>query len=230
MFRFKQFSVADDHSTQKVCTDSVLLGAWAALPHKGKILDVGTGCGILALQCAQRSQCNVFGIDVHEPSVKQALENFQNSPWADRLFAMCISLQKFESEVPFDMIISNPPYFTNSLKSPHALRNKARHDEQLTLIDFFTHSARLVHPTGRVCICLPLSKYDLALSLAAASGFFLHTVVYVRAQTTHNPYLILLDFRFEAGTPIQKELSIRNSQGLYTKAYREITRDFYLNF
>ena len=230
MFRFKQFTVADERSTQKVCTDSVLLGAWAPLPSEGRILDVGTGCGILALQCAQRTACQVEGIDIHEPSVQQARENFRNSPWAGRLVAMCISLQKYKPDVVFDAIISNPPYFSNSLKSPKALRNTARHDEELPLDDFFYHSARLLSPRGTVSLCLPMAEYERALTLAAAHGFFLRSVLYVRGGENSDPYLVLFAFGTAAVTPVSAELNIRDREGKYTEAYRLLTQGFYLDF
>lgn len=230
MFRFKQFCVADERSTQKVCTDSVLLGAWAPLPNEGRILDVGTGCGVLALQCAQRTACQIVGIDIHEPSVQQARENFRNSPWAERLEAICISFQEYRPDVVFDAIISNPPYFSNSLKSPKALRNSARHDNELPLNDFFYHSARLLSPRGTVSLCLPVAEYERALTLAAAHGFFLRSVLHVKGRENSDPYLVMYSFGSMAGTLASDKLSIRDREGNYTKAYRLLTQGFYLNF
>ncbi|MEJ5302894.1 MAG: methyltransferase [Bacteroidales bacterium] len=230
MFRFKQFSVADERSTQKVCTDSVLLGAWAKLPTKGRILDVGTGCGVIALQCAQRSDCRIIGIDIHEPSVQQAAENFNNSPWSDRLEALCIALQEYYSGEAFDAVISNPPYFSNSLKSPFALRNTTRHDEELTLADFFQHSSRLLKPGGSLSVCLPAALYERALTLASINGFYPHSVLNVRGREDIHPYLVLLSFETTPCLLIMDNLSIRNREGKYTEAYQNLTREFYLNF
>ncbi len=230
MFRFKQFYVADERSTQKVCTDSVLLGAWAPLPNEGRILDVGTGCGILALQCAQRTASMIVGIDIHEPSVQQARENFRNSPWTSRLEAICISLQEYNPDLVFDAIISNPPYFSNCLKSPRALRNAARHDEELPLNDFFYHSARLLSPRGTLSLCLPTAEYERALTLAAANGFFLRSVLHVKGKENSDPYLGLFAFGTAAVTPVSAELNIRDREGKYTEAYYLLTQDFYLNF
>lgn len=230
MFRFKQFLVADDRSTQKVCTDSVLLGAWAKLPSTGRILDVGTGCGVIALQCAQRSGCQVVGIDIHEPSVQQAAENFNNSPWPNRLDALCIALQEYYPGDVFDKVISNPPYFSDSLKSPFALRNTTRHDEELSLADLFQHSARLLKPGGSLSVCLPSALYERALTLASINGFYPHSVLNVRGREDNNPYLVMLSFETTPCLLIFDNLSIRNREGNYTEAYQILTREFYLDF
>lgn len=229
MFHFKQFSVADNNSTQKVGTDSVLLGAWAPLPEEGMILDVGTGCGILALQAAQRTRCHIVGIDIHEPSVLQAAENFQRSPWAARLRALKIAMQDYKPDTPFDAIISNPPYFSRSLKSPYAHRNTARHDEDLPLQDFFRHAARLLKPNGVCFLCLPSAKAYRA-SIAASFGFFLREVVYVSARPQLRPYLELLALHRTSGPMRSEILAITDEQGIFSEAYRSLTRDFYLYF
>lgn len=230
MFHFKQFSVADDNCTQKVGTDSVLLGAWAPLPLEGIILDVGTGCGILALQAAQRTKCEIVGIDIHKPSVTQASFNFQNSPWTTRLKALNIAIQDFKPEYLFDAIISNPPYFSQSLKSPFAHRNTARHDDALSLTDFFLHASRLLKSDGGCFICLPSKGLNRAILEAAAQGFFLYTIVNVSAKEQHRPYLVMLAFFKQPASVKIETLSIRDEQGSFTKAYCTLTRDFYLNF
>lgn len=229
MFHFKKFSVTDDNCTQKVGTDSVLLGAWAPLPDEGLILDVGTGCGVLALQAAQRTRCEIIGIDIHEPSVHQAAENFQKSPWAARLSALKFALQDYRPDFLFDAIISNPPYFSRSLKSPYAHRNTARHDKELPLQDFFYYAARLLKPNGACFFCLP-SAVAYRAGLAASHGFFLREVVYVSARTQLRPYLVLLALHRTSGPVRSESLAIKDEQGNFSEAYRSLTRDFYLYF
>ncbi|MGC8864294.1 MAG: tRNA1(Val) (adenine(37)-N6)-methyltransferase [Bacteroidales bacterium] len=222
--------MTDDSSTQKVGTDSVLLGAWAPLPEEGLILDVGTGCGILALQAAQRTRCEIVGIDIHGPSVHQALANFQNSPWSHRLSALKIAMQDYQPESPFDAILCNPPYFSQSLKSPYAYRNTARHDEELPLHEFFLHGTRLLKPDGECFLCLQASELNRAMLESAYHGFFLQGVVNVSSREQLRPYLVLLAFRRKPGPIRSGSLIIKDKQGNYTEAYRTLTRDFYLYF
>ena len=133
-FSFKQFTVRHDRCAMKVGTDGVLLGAWADVRHSRSILDVGTGTGLIALMLAQRCpQAQIVGIDIDEAAVGQALENMSASPWAERLSAQCQDVRSLCQEGCYDTIVSNPPYFVDSLKCPDEQRTTARHTDTLDI-------------------------------------------------------------------------------------------------
>ena len=128
MFRFKQFAVRQDRCPMKVGTDGVLLGAWAEVrPGDRRMLDVGTGTGLIALMLAQRSAAWITAVDIDVECATQAAENFAASPWADRLDAVSVAVQRYDPVEKFDLIVSNPPYYVDSLLSPDEGRNTARH-------------------------------------------------------------------------------------------------------
>lgn len=232
-FRFKQFSVEDGECTMKVGTDSVLLGAWAQLPSTGNVLDVGTGCGLLALMVAQRSNAFITAIDIDEPSIKQAQENFTVSPWTSRLNALVISFQDFASSVPatFDLIITNPPYFVNSLKAPHAPRSNARHNDGLPFAELAALSVQLLNEKGRLCLILPVNESELFAEIALNCGFYLIRQLSVVPVANKQPNRLLMEFSKKASDKVVAEsLTIRNEGGSYTSAYKEMTSAFYLDF
>ena len=133
-FRFKQFVVQQEKCAMKVGTDGVLLGAWAALPEKGKVLDLGTGTGLVALMVAQRCQADITAVDISEEACEQAQENVAGSPWPDRIHVLHQDVKTMTGESfqhVFDCIVSNPPYFKENVKCPGQLRNTARHTDEL---------------------------------------------------------------------------------------------------
>lgn len=183
MFRFKQFTVDDALCAMKVGTDGVLLGAWAPLPEgqlrkveKGeerfrKVLDVGTGSGLIALMIAQRMEdALVLGIDVDEGAVRQAEANFAASPWAKRLQVKQLSLQELAADESrwgtFDLIVSNPPYFVDSLKNPDAGRRLARHTDTLSLEALIAGAARLLTQDGTLALILPAEAEQRLIRVA----------------------------------------------------------------
>src|SRR5664279_2325982 len=138
-FRFRQFSVEDDQSTMRIGTDAILLGAWADPSKAERILDIGTGCGVIALMMAQKSNARVDAIDINPESVEQACSNFTNSPWRERLTAFHRSFREHAktADGAYDIIVTNPPWFTNSLRSNDERRNLARHHEDFDLSGLF---------------------------------------------------------------------------------------------
>ena len=166
MFRCKQFTIDDNGATMKIGNDAIMLGAIAQpslLPQH--ILDIGTGCGILALMMAQRfPKANITAIDIDRQTTQVAAANFENSPWSNRLYALNVPLQDFatESDRQYDLIISNPPYFTNSLRNNDPRKALARHDDNLTLQQLFKASSHLLAPDGTLAIIIP--SYVLILS------------------------------------------------------------------
>ena len=156
-FKFKQFTVCHDRCAMKVGTDGVLVGAWAELPEEGRVLDLGTGTGLIALMAAQRCQAPVCGIDVDEAAVEQALENVAASPWADRIriWKQDVREMRAETDGVFDAIVSNPPYFTEKVLCPDRQRNAARHTDGLDFDELLEAVCRLLTERGVFSVVLP---------------------------------------------------------------------------
>ena len=176
MFRFKQFAVRQDRCPMKVGTDGVLLGAWAEVrPGDRRMLDVGTGTGLIALMLAQRSAAWITAVDIDVECATQAAENFAASPWADRLDAVSVAVQRYDPVEKFDLIVSNPPYYVDSLLSPDEGRNTARHAAGLPFGELAAAVVRLLSPGGRFALVLPpveMQRFRSALSCSLDGGLF----------------------------------------------------------
>lgn len=231
MFQFQRFIIEDDHSTMKVGTDSMILGAWAKPPRTGKILDIGTGCGILSLMLAQKSLCTFTAIDIHGPSVDQASENFKNSPWGNRMKALTVALEEFSTynADEYDMIISNPPYFNNALASPIQHRNEARHDHKLTLDDLVIFSRRILKPEGRLDVILPAKESEIFEVKAVKEEFSVarKLLVYSR-ETDLQPIRVIIELsKKKIFKQEEEKLVIRNHDGTFDPGYLHLTKEFH---
>jgi tRNA1Val (adenine37-N6)-methyltransferase len=230
-FRFKQFEVAQDRCAMKVGTDGVLLGAWMPIREVDRrLLDIGTGTGLIALMAAQRSpQSRIVALDLLEECVAQARENADNSPWGDRIETRQGDVLGFESE-PFDLIFSNPPYFESSLHSPDAARNVARHTDTLSLKGLLEAVLRLLSPGGRFAVILPVEQADRLVRLAALD-LWLERRCDVQTTPTSSPRRSMLLFsREEPRQRREERLLIQHSPENYSEEYRALVADFYLKF
>ena len=237
-FRFKQFTVWHDRCAMKVGTDGVLLGAWA--PGGTRILDIGTGSGLIALMLAQRfPEASIDAIDIDEAAVEQARENFAASPWTDRLHAFHARLQDWQNHplqitnYKYDLIVSNPPYFRNSLKNPDKGRQTARHTDTLSYAELLRHSARLLTEKGLLALVLPAEAEQEVRGLAAAELLSLTHLTRVYSKESKPARRVLLEF--EKSTSRDTDISItedslvlENEIGGRSAAYQELTKDFYL--
>ncbi len=227
-FQFKQFKVNDEHCAMKVGTDGVLLGAWANGTCT-RALDIGTGSGLIALMLAQRfPEAQIIGIDIDAIAVEQAQDNFAASPWPNRLTASCVALQAFQ-DAPFDLIVSNPPYFQNSLKAPDTQRSQARHTDTLSYAQLIEHAARLLTPNGCLTLILPIEAEREIIGLAASVNLYPNNICRVRGHE-HKPFKrIMIHFTHEVcSLPAEDTLTLANSQNQRSDAYAYLTRDFYL--
>ena len=165
-FRFKQFAVEQEDVAMKVGTDGVLLGAWADCDGANRILDIGTGTGVIALQMAQRNtEAQIYAVEIDETATKRARANFDASPWAERLGVEQTAVQEYSPLEKFDLIVSNPPYFVDSLLPPDAKRSTARHTHDLTFEELDKAVTRLLADNGKFALILPIAEFEKYLTL-----------------------------------------------------------------
>ena len=229
-FRFKQFSVEQDDVAMKVGTDGVLLGAWAECEGARHILDIGTGTGVIALQMAQRNpMAQVQAVEIDETAAKRARANFDNSPWAERLQVAQTAVQEFSPAEKYDLIISNPPYFVDSLLPPDAKRSTARHTHDLTFEELDRTVCRLLAENGKFALILPVTEFEKYLSLTQ-----LHLVRRCDVHPIEGGAVkrVMGEFAKHKPTATKHEnIAIeRGQRGDYTNEYRALTKDFYLKF
>ncbi|MDR1880745.1 MAG: methyltransferase [Tannerellaceae bacterium] len=231
-FRFKQFTVAQEGCGMKVGTDGVLLGAWVAVGACEAMLDVGTGTGLIALMLAQRSGAVVDAIDVDEAAFRQARGNVSASPFAGRIKVYHASLAAYAStaERRYDLVVSNPPYFVRSLKSPDRQRTMARHADTLPLPCLVRDSLSLLTPNGRMAFILPSSREEELMEIAGEYGLNRIRKTAVIPRPGALPKRFLVELSAVPSLPCSTGLlTLEESRHHYTPAYRELTRDFYLN-
>ena len=239
MFRFKQFTVKDEACGMKVGTDGTLLGAWAPVSSvgTGPVLDVGTGSGLIALMLAQRCpEATVLGIDSDEAAAMQAADNFARSPWPERLQAQHIALQQLAEDPAythsFQLIVSNPPYFVDSLKNPDAARRAARHTDSLSFPELLRGSLRLLHPEGTLALILPAETETTILALAAEQGLTHYSITRVCTRAGKPAKRVLLAFTNSLETLASlevNELVLQDESGApRSTAYQTLCQDFYL--
>ena len=220
-FRFKQFFIEDSKCAMKVGTDGVLLGAWA--PTGTRILDVGTGSGLIARMLMQRCpEAEVEGIDIDPNAVEQAREN--------GVKAFVSSLQEWQGK--YDLIVSNPPYFQNSLKNPDKGRQTARHTDTLSFAELIKHSARLLIEDGQLALILPAEAENEIRQLAGAEGFFLTRVTRVYSKESKPARRVLMAFSRDNGITehryTEETLVLEDEKGGRSLPYQTLCRDFYL--
>lgn len=238
-FRFKQFTVWHDRCAMKVGTDGVLLGAWCPLPSQNpnrvRVLDIGVGSGLIALMIAQRlhlrgNMFSVLGIDIDSDAVEQSHINFQQSPWADSLTSQACRLQDMPAEQTFDLIVSNPPYFQDSLKNPNAQRATARHTDTLSYTELIQHAARLLNTNGTLALVLPFEAKEDILALAEAHALYPTHITHVHSKPGKPAKRLLIAFSPISYTqyPIPQTMYIESETSPRSEEYKELTKDFYL--
>lgn len=232
MFRFKQFSVSDDRSSMKVGTDGVLLGAWVALNGgEQNILDIGTGSGLIALMMAQRTDnALIDGVEIEAQSAMQAEENIAASNWSDRVVVHHTDIQSFDAGRRYDLIVTNPPYFIESLLSPDAGRTTARHTTELTFAELIKATMRLIKPDGRLSLILPTAESRIFDEEAEGRlSLIRRCEVYGREGLVAKRYIS--EYALGSSPLVEERLVIEgDKRGDYTSEYRELTREFYLKF
>lgn len=235
MFRFQKFSVAHSRSTMKVGTDGVLLGAWADTHSARNILDIGTGCGLIALMAAQRTpDAHVTAIDIDQASIDEATENFQASPFTERLESLQADIQTFSTKpntFQYDCILSNPPFFTESLLSPNPTRAAARSVAGgLSFQTLIESAVRLLAPGGSLQIILPFQEAPRILDIAIGAGLHLLRRTDITTKATKPPRRTLLHWTNQpTSAPIlHNQICLTGAHGNRSEDYQALTKDFYL--
>ncbi|WP_107850791.1 tRNA1(Val) (adenine(37)-N6)-methyltransferase [Oceanimonas marisflavi] len=228
-FTFKQFHINHDRCAMKVGTDGILLGAWAPLQQAKRVLDVGTGSGLVALMLAQRAGdgVHITGLELDEAAAIQAADNVAASPWPGQISIARGALQRFEAS-PFDLVVSNPPYFTPGQTFDCAARASARHGGSLSLADLFVHCSRLLSENGQICLVLPWQARDEALAQADSNGLFLLEQQKVITKEGKTPARFLLRFGRIKNCVIEDEIVINTAEGEYGNIYKGMVSPFYL--
>lgn len=231
-FKFKQFTIQQDQCAMKIGTDGVLLGAWTSLGNNpDSILDIGTGTGIIALQMAQRSDAvTIDAIEIDANAYEQSVENFENSDWADRLFCYHCSLQEFteEPEGTYDLIVANPPFYTDDFKTVNEARNKARFTTSLSFEDLLFSVSKLLSEQGVFSVIIPFKEEANFIILAKEHQLFTTRICRVKGTPTSEIKRSLIEFSFQKASLIMEDLIIEHERHQYTKEYQNLVKEFYL--
>ncbi len=232
MFKFKQFSIQQENSAMKVGTDGVLLGAWTPLINNPfSILDIGAGTGLIALMLAQRSNADqIDAIEIDEHAYEECVDNFENSPWNDRLYCYHAGLDEFVDEVEelFDVIVSNPPFYTDDYKSENEQRDLARFEDALPFEELVEAADFFLSDHGIFSVIIPFKEEERFVSLCLERQLFPLKMTRVKGTPTTEIKRSLLAFTRIEQTPIIDELVIETARHQYTPEYIELTKDFYL--
>lgn len=233
-FKFRQFTIRQERAAFKVGTDGVLLGACTDTENVSEALDIGTGTGLIAIMIAQRSPgVRITAIEPHRESVVQAIENVKKCPWSDRITVHETDLNAFCSDLPgkFDLLVTNPPYFRNSLLNPDKAKSAARHASSLTPDEIINASLKLLNDEGSLQLILPFEEGSMFIAGAALAGLFCSRIIKVKPHPDGKIIRMIMKFE-RTRRPVHEsfltiETGIRHS---YTDEYKNLIKDFYLKF
>lgn len=233
MFQFKQFTIQQDRCAMKVGTDGVLLGAWCPIDNRPfSVLDIGSGTGILSLMLTQRSDAEqIDAIEIDENAYEQCVENFESSPWSDRLFCYHAGLDEFmdEPEDEYDIIVSNPPFYSEDYKTESEQRDLARFQDALPFEDLVEAAQLLLSENGIFAVIIPFKEEVRFINLCAEADLYPVKVTRVKGTPTSEIKRSLLAFkRYELSVLTADELIIETARHQYTEEYTDLTKDFYL--
>ena len=232
MFTFKQFTVNQERCAMKIGTDGVLLGAWTPLINNpNAILDIGAGTGVLSLMLAQRSTAEqIDAIEIDEDAYEQCVENFETSPWGDRLFCFHAGLDEFvdDPEDKYDLIISNPPFYAEDFKTDDSQRDMARFQDAMPFEELIEAAALLLSDNVIFSVIIPFKEEAKFVSMCKELDLFPLQITRVKGTPTSDIKRSLLAFTRIEQTPLIDELTIESSRHQYTPEYIALTKDFYL--
>ena len=232
-FQFKQFIVHQDQCAMKVGTDGVLLGAWTSTMPNDKILDIGTGTGLIALMLAQKDpSLQIRAVDINEDAVLQAKANVGLSLFRQQIIVEHICLSELNDSDRFDLIVSNPPYFRNSLQSSNEKRMLARHTDSLSLDLLFMKVSNILSTSGRFCMIYPIQEEDLVEQVAENNGLLVKKKTIVYPTSTSLPKRVLWEFQ-KANNIVSDLLTynliIEEDRHVYTQEFKALVENYYLD-
>ena len=231
-FSFKHFTIYQHRSAFKVGTDGVLLGAYADISGVRNILDIGSGTGLISMMLAQRCDAQITAIEPDYESFKQTCENISRCDWHNRITVEHSDLQNFNSKhEKFDLIVTNPPYFSDSLKSPDSRRSAARHNDSLTTVEILEGVLKLLNDDGRLQLIMPYVEGNVFIAEANKYGLYCNNILKIKPLPNAEIRRLILTFSRFQKKPIEKLLTIeRGSRHEFTEEYINLTKDFYLKF
>lgn len=233
-FAFKQFIIKQDKCAMKVGTDAVLLGAWVFPNGSKQILDIGTGTGVVALMLAQKTEAHIDAIDIDKNAFNQASENVSESKFSNQIFVIHSSLQDYSKIAgkKYNLIVTNPPYFEQSLKSSDEQRSFARHADVLPFEELIEGVIKLLEIKGKFCVILPTLEAEKFRALAQKKGLFLSKLLRVKSKVNKDTdKRHLMQFEFTPTEFSEKTIAIElDERHQYTDDYKQLTKDYYLNF
>lgn len=234
-FHFKEFTVHQDKTAMKIGTDAVLLGAWCSMAnYPDTILDIGAGTGVISLMIAQRSDAmTIDAVEVDEDAYEQTVENFEKSDWGDRLYCYNATFQEFaeeiaEEEETYDLILSNPPFYTDDFETNDTARNKARFTSSLSFENLVLGVSKILSVKGTFSVIIPFKEEENFISLANDNNLFLNRVCHVQGNPSSEIKRSLLQFSFDTSEIKKEHLTIEIARHQYTEEYINLTKDFYL--
>ena len=232
-FRFKQFTIYQDKCSMKVCTDACIFGAWLANYSlaAATCLDIGTGTGLLSLMYAQQNlTATIDAVEIEENAFEQAKENFQHSRWSDRLQVFKADIKEFKPGKKYDLIISNPPFYENDLLSTQKNKNIAKHDAGLNFSDLIKAVRNNLKDDGNFAVLLPYQRIEYFEKLAGEHNFFVKEKLLIKQSSKHNFFRGILVFSNLHSSYTIKELIIKTDNDEYTVEFKELLKNYYLNF
>jgi len=235
-FQFKEFTIQQDKSAMKVGTDGVLLGAWCTVDkYPDSVLDIGAGTGVISLMIAQRSDAmTIDAVEIDADGYEQTVENFEKSDWGDRLYCYNATFQEFaieiaEEEETYDLIVSNPPFYTDGFETENEARNKARFTSSLSFEELIDGVSKILSKNGIFSIVIPFKEEENIINIAKEHHLFLNRICRVQGNRTAEIKRSLLEFSFQQAEINETHLIIEIERHIYTAEYIRLTQDFYLN-
>ena len=232
-FQFKQFTIQQNQSAMKVGTDSIVLGSWIALADENSLLDIGTGTGILAMMLAQRSAAQTIdAVEISAIAFEEAVNNFENSPWADRLFCYHSSIQDFSKEIddPYDLIVANPPYFEPSNFTDDSHRGIARQTFELSHLELLQVTNKLLGENGTAAFVIPYEIETYFLKLARGLSLFPFRILHTKDTEKSDYKRSFIQFKKQLTTCEIDSLVLKNIDKSYSDAFIALTKEFYKDF
>ena len=231
MFHFKRFSIKQDRCALKVGTDGVILGAWTNVEGAKRVLDIGTGTGLLALMIAQRNdQAQIDAIEIDDASAEQAAENVAASPWSDRIRVHRMDVRKMKSDQGYDLIICNPPFYAGEMRSPDERTGLAKHSGELSFADLTRTVSDHLSDDGRFACIIPINREKELIDLLACFGIHPSRRCELKYLEDRPAKRLLLEFSRDRKEVRAEVLVVENAPGEFTLQYRYLLKDFLLKF